>query len=91
MSQHLNKTLQFFCFILVTGWLLYAYWSYLSNPDWEQLGELLDQIKRPIAPTVDILIVLCLWAAADFLGGGLLRMLGVRRTPERSVLRLHLL
>jgi hypothetical protein len=78
MNQHLNKTLQIFCFILVTGWLLYAYWSYLSNPDWHQLGELLDQIKRPIAPTVDILIILCLWAAADFLGGGLLRMLGVR-------------
>jgi hypothetical protein len=78
MNQHLKRPLQFFCFALLTGWLLYAYWSYLSNPDWEQLRELLAQAKRLVAPdkTVDILVVLCLWAAADFLGPHIQAMLG---------------
>jgi hypothetical protein len=90
MNQHLKKPLQFFCFALVTGWLLYAYWSYLSNPDREQLRELLAQAKRLVTPdkTVDVFVVLCLWAAADFLGGRLLRLLGVR--PNLGAERLAL-
>ena len=79
-SHSLFKLLQPFFSLLAVGWLVYGYYCYLSSPTWEDSKQFLDQIRRVIDPdrVVDIPIILGLWAAADFLGGRLLRLLGVR-------------
>jgi Dolichyl-phosphate-mannose-protein mannosyltransferase len=75
-----KKLLQPFFSLLAVGWLIYGYYCYLSSPTWEDSKQFLDHLKGVIdrSPVVDILIILGLWAASDFLGGRLLRLLGVR-------------
>ena len=76
----LKKPLQLFFPLLALGWLIYGYYRYLSSPTWQVSIQLLARFKAVIAPdrVVDIFIILGLWAASDFLGGRLLRVLGVR-------------
>ncbi|MCI0628417.1 MAG: glycosyltransferase family 39 protein [Acidobacteria bacterium] len=81
MNLHfLKKPLQPLFSALAVAWLIYGYYRYLSSPTWEVSNQLLDHFGAVIAPdaVVDILIILGLWAASDFLGDRLLGVLGVR-------------
>ncbi|HEX2523779.1 MAG TPA: hypothetical protein VHP35_16780, partial [Terriglobia bacterium] len=82
----LNKPLQVTFSILVVAWIIFGYDRYLSSPEWEPLKENLIQwmafarLRAFVTTTgiLDVVIVLGLWAASDFLGGLLLQWLGVR-------------
>jgi 4-amino-4-deoxy-L-arabinose transferase-like glycosyltransferase len=75
---------------LAVGWLIYGYCRYLSGPTWDASHQLLAHFKAVIGPhpLVDILIILGLWAASDFLGGRVLQVLGVRLDPGTERLAL---
>ena len=86
----LKKPLQPLFSLLAVGWLIYGYYRYLSSPTWEVSNQWLAHFKAVTARdgVVDIPIILGLWAASDFLGSRLLRVLGVRLNsgPERLAL-----
>jgi hypothetical protein len=78
----LSKRLNVAFSALALGWIIYGYHRYLSSPDWEALKEILAPFEAfesfiVTSGILDLVIVVGLWAASDFLGVGLSRV-GVR-------------
>jgi hypothetical protein len=89
----LSKRLNFAFSGLALAWIIFGYYRYLSSPDWEALTEILAQFEVFEAFIVtsgifDLVIVLGVWAASDFLGVWFLSTVGVRPNAgtERLVL-----
>jgi|GEM_PF-1824274 dolichyl-phosphate-mannose-protein mannosyltransferase len=86
----LKKSLQFTFSVLAFAWIIFGYDRYLSSSEWAASKENLlqnliqwiafAQLRAFVTTTgiLDVVIVLGLWAASDFLGGLLLQWLGVR-------------
>ncbi|MGH9429460.1 MAG: ArnT family glycosyltransferase, partial [Terriglobia bacterium] len=83
-----SKPLKVAFSVLALSWVLFGYYRYLSSPSWEALKDALGQTETFLvrAGIFDVLLILGLWAASDFLGAWLLRILDVR--PHVGVERL---